>query len=108
MLKKPNKNSINFLIAILLFIEYFPIFYKCTIFSYPNNLRIKNCICWYINVSWIFFHKKVIACDSWKYNFETLLHFSQVEVERSIFYVFKNSQVQDSINIPRILQTLSC
>lgn len=47
-------------------------------------------------------------CDSLKWNFESLLYFSQVEVELGIYYVFLKSHVQDNINIPRILQTHSC
>lgn len=50
---------------------------------------------------------KMFDCDGLKWNFESLLHFSQVEVEIDIHYVFLKSQVQDSINIPRILQTHS-
>lgn len=47
---------------------------------------------------------KMFDYDNLKWNFESLLHFSQVEVELDIHYVFLKSQVQDSINTPRILQ----
>lgn len=55
-----------------------------------------------------FYSLKVFDCDSLKWNFESLLHFSQVEVELGIYYVVLKSQVQDNINIPRTLQTHSC